>query len=117
MSINAFVFHTLSNGRTLISNVNSTLPDSKTTRKGPKIDRKANHYQHRKRTMLRQESTLNLKSIHIGNIKLLIRFHVFGFSPKEARGAWEAILGPLKYKKVFPLFVASLEELFLQFSV
>ena len=39
------------------------------------------------------------------------------FSPKEARGAWEAILGPLKYKKGFPLFVASLEELFLQFSV
>ena len=110
MSINAFVFHTLSNGRTLISNVNSTLPD-------PKTDRKANRYQHRKRTMLRQESTLNLKSIHIGNIKLLIRFHVFGFSPKEARGAWEAILGPLKYKKGFPLFVASLEELFLQFSV
>ena len=117
MSINAFVFHTLSNGRTLISNVNSTLPDSKTTRKGPKIDRKANHYQHRKRTMLRQESTLNLKSIHIGNIKLLIRFHVFGFSPKKLEELGKPYLGPLKYKKVFPLFVASLEELFLQFSV
>jgi len=110
MSINAFVFHTLSNGRTLISNVNSTLPDQKT-------DRKANRYQHRKRTMLRQESTLNLKSIHIGNIKLLIRFHVFGFSPKKLEELGKPYLGPLKYKKVFPLFVASLEELFLQFSV
>ena len=34
------------------------------------------------------------------------------FSPKEARGAWEAILGPLKYKKGFPLFVASLGNCF-----